>query len=107
MSLGWLFTTVLFFLGPGLADLAHLTWKGWLAIGFLGVFCSGLAYIFWYDALQALPVAQAGAFVYLEPFITVVVAAVLIDEPLVFSALLGGLGILTGVWLVQTKKGRR
>jgi drug/metabolite transporter (DMT)-like permease len=101
MGFGWLFTTVLFLIGPGADEISKLTIPGWLGVFFLGVFCSGLAYIFWYDALQALPVAQAGAFVYLEPFITVVVAAAILDEPLLLAALLGGGLILAGVWLVQ------
>lgn len=102
MGFGWLFTSVLFFSGPGLGEIARLTGPGWLGIGFLGVACSGLAYIFWYDALQALPVAQAGAFVYLEPFVTVVIAALVLAEPLLLASLLGGAAILGGVWLVQS-----
>ena len=101
MGFGWLFTSVLFFGGPGLAEIRQLTLPGWLGVGFLGVFCSGLAYIFWYDALQALPTAQAGAFVYLEPFVTVVVAALVLSEPLLLASLLGGGIILLGVWMVQ------
>jgi len=101
MIFGWLFTSVLFFAGPGLAQLENLDKDGWLAVIFLGVFGSGLAYIFWYDALQNLPVAQAGAFVYIEPFVTVVVAALLLGEAIKGSSLLGGAGILLGVWLVN------
>jgi drug/metabolite transporter (DMT)-like permease len=104
MLFGWLFTSIFFFLGPGLADIANLTLKGWLAVGFLGIFCSGLAYIFWYDALQTLPVAQVGAFVYLEPFITVVIAAVMLSEPLLLVSISGGVLILLGVWLVTAKR---
>jgi drug/metabolite transporter (DMT)-like permease len=112
MGFGWLFTSVLFFAGPGLAEVQQLTLPGWLGVGFLGVFCSGLGYIFWYDALKALPTAQAGAFVYLEPFVTVVVAAVVLNEPLLLSSMVGGGIILLGVWLVQRtvgwgKEGRR
>jgi drug/metabolite transporter (DMT)-like permease len=101
MGLGWLFSTALLITGPGLGEIEQLTLDGWLGIGFLGVFCSGLAYIFWYDALQALPVAQAGAFVYLEPFVTVVLAALILSEPLLLAALAGGAIILLGVWLVN------
>ncbi len=102
MVFGWLFTSVLFLLGSGWTEIANLTWKGWLAISFLGVFCSGISYVFWYDALAVLPVAQTGAFVYLEPFVTVVVAAFVLDEPLLLAGVLGGLAILAGVWLVQS-----
>lgn len=101
MGFGWLFTTLLLIAGPGFNEMTHLSLPGWLGVLFLGVFCSGLAYIYWYDALQALPVAQAGAFVYLEPFITLVVAALVLGEAITPVSLLGGGVILLGVWLVQ------
>jgi drug/metabolite transporter (DMT)-like permease len=107
MGFGWLFSSVLFFAGPGLGQLTQLSRSGWLAIGFLGVFCSGLAYIFWYDALSTLPVAQAGAFVNIEPFVTVFVAALVLGEPLLWTSLLGGGLILVGVILVQAVHARK
>lgn len=103
MTSGWLFISVLFVLGPGLADIAHLDGPGWLGVIFLGVFCSGLAYIFWYDALKILPVAQTGAYLYFEPFVTAVVAAALLNEVLGWSSFLGGAAILLGVWMVNRK----
>jgi drug/metabolite transporter (DMT)-like permease len=79
-----------------------LPWQGWVAtVVVLGVFCSGFAYIFWYDALSVLTVAQTGAFVYLEPFITAVVAAILLDEKLGLLGFIGGITILVGIWLVN------
>lgn len=101
MGFGWLFTTLLLVAGPGFNEIIRLSLPGWLGVVFLGVFCSGLAYIFWYDALQALPVAQAGAFVYLEPFVTLVVAALVLGEIITPASLLGGGVILLGVWMVQ------
>lgn len=103
MGFGWLFTTVLFVTGPGWADIANLTRDGWLAVLFLGVICSGLAYIFWYDALQALPSAQVGVFLYIEPIVTVIIAAILLNEPLITALLAGGAIILFGVWLVNLR----
>lgn len=101
MGLGWVFTSILFFSGPGIAQVSQLTHKGWLGVVFLGVFCSGLAYIFWYDALQALPASQVGVFLYIEPLVTVMVAAAVLGEPLLLASLLGGAIILFGVWLVN------
>ena len=80
MGFGWLFISALFLSGPGLADMQHLTFNGWLGVGFLGIFCSGLAYIAWYDALQALPASQVGVFLYIEPLVTLLVAAVVLGE---------------------------
>ncbi|MDI6693771.1 MAG: DMT family transporter [Anaerolineales bacterium] len=101
MAFGWLFISLLFLSGPGLGEIAHLNREGWLGVGFLGVFCSGFAYIFWYDALQRLSVAQAGVFIYFEPLVTVVVAAYILAEPLLLASLIGGAAILLGVWLVN------
>lgn len=101
MTLGWLFSGVLFFTGPGLKEMLDLTSNGWLGVIFLGVFCSGLAYIAWYDALQVLPTGQLGAFLYLEPPVAVIIAVLILMEPVTWAAMLGGGIILFGVWLVN------
>ncbi|MEK7311030.1 MAG: DMT family transporter [Chloroflexota bacterium] len=107
MGIGWLFTSALFFAGPGMADVARLTRNGWLAVGFLGVFCTGLAYIFYYDALQIIPASRVGVFIYIEPLVTVVLAAIILPEPLNLPTLLGGGIILLGVWLVNRPASRQ
>lgn len=101
MSFGWFFTSILFFAGSETGAMGLIPWDGWIAILFLGIFCSGIAYIFWYDALQVLPVAQTGAFLYLEPIITVIVAAIVLRETILLATLVGGITILIGVWLVN------
>ena len=101
MSFGWLFTSILFLAGSGMQHISAIPWEGWTAITFLGVFCSGIAYIFWYDVLKILPVAQTGAFLYLEPIVTVIVAALVLREWVLWSSLVGGITILLGVWLVN------
>jgi drug/metabolite transporter (DMT)-like permease len=101
MGAGWLFACILFFSGPGMGDIAHLTWRGWLAVLFLGIFCSGIAYICWYDALHALPASQVGAFLYIEPLVTLIVASVILGEAITWASILGGGVILLGVWMVN------
>jgi drug/metabolite transporter (DMT)-like permease len=101
MFLGWIFTSLLFIPSGGWIEIPHLTRNGWIAVLFLGILCSGLAYIAWYDALQALSAAQTGAFLYIEPLVAVVVAAIVLGEPIIWASLLGGAVILIGVWLVN------
>ena len=101
MGFGLVFTSVLLFTGPGLAEISQLDGQGWGAVIFLGVACTGLAYVAWYDALQALPASQAGVFLYLEPLVAVVVAAAVLNEAVVWAGLVGGALILLGVWLVN------
>jgi len=101
MSFGWLFSSILFFSSSGLSQIPFIPWDGWIALIFLGVFCSGIAYIFWYDALKILPVAQTGAFLYFEPIVTVIVASIVIREAILLASVTGGITILIGVWLVN------
>ncbi len=101
MFFGWLFSSVLFIAGGNFAEVPRLTTHGWLGIGFLGVFCSGLAYLAWYDALQALTTASTGAFLYIEPLVAMIVAFFVLAEPVTFAALVGGGIILFGVSLVN------
>lgn len=101
MTFGWLFSTILFLAGPGPAEIGRLTLRGWTGIVFLGLCCSGLAYVFWYDALAHMPASQVGAFLYIEPLVAVAVAGVVLGEAVVPATVLGGAMILLGVWLVN------
>lgn len=107
MFLGWLIVLPFFGLSQPWGDFARLTLSGWTAVTFLGIFCSGIAYIFWYDALAAIDASEAASFIYLEPLITVVVAALLIGEAFTLPTFLGGLTILLGVYLVNRPKANR
>jgi drug/metabolite transporter (DMT)-like permease len=101
MAFGWLFTSVLFITTKSSAEINNLTFNGWMGVAFLGIFCSGLAYIAWYDALKALTTAQTGVFLYIEPLVAVVVAFFILGEAIIPASLIGGAVILFGVWLVN------
>jgi drug/metabolite transporter (DMT)-like permease len=101
MLIGWAFTSILFFATENVSEISNLTARGWTAVAFLGIFCSGLAYIAWYDALQALTTAQTGVFLYIEPLVAVIVAFFLLGEAITFASLVGGGIIILGVWLVN------
>jgi len=101
MGFGWIFTSLWLVSAGRLHDFAQLSAGGWTAVLFLGIFCSGLAYIFWYDALKAIPASQVGSLLYIEPIVAMGVAAVLLQEALLLMELFGGGLILLGVWLVN------
>jgi len=83
------------------AEIGRLSTAGWGAVGFLGLVCSGLAYMLWYQGLEVLPAARAGAFLYLEPLATMVAAPAVLGERVGPATLAGGALILGGVWAVN------
>jgi drug/metabolite transporter (DMT)-like permease len=106
MGLGWLLLLPLFAASAGWRELPGLSPEGWAGLLFLGLFCSGLAYVFWYDALKAAGAGHVASFLYLEPLVTLVVAMALLKERPVIGTLVGGGLILSGVWLVSRHRGR-
>jgi drug/metabolite transporter (DMT)-like permease len=101
MTIGWLLTSVAFVVNKNYIDIPILDLRGWVAIIFLGIFTTGLAYITWFDALAQLPAAQTGAFLFVEPLTSMVVAAIVLNEQITLVSVLGGAIILVGIWLVN------
>jgi len=101
MTAGWVMTTVLFLAGGNWDPIFRLDPSGWAAVAFLGVFCSGLAYVFWYDALKTLPASQAGVLMYLNPASATLVAVLGLGEPMTASVVSGAALIAFGVWQVN------
>jgi drug/metabolite transporter (DMT)-like permease len=103
MTFGWVLGTIPWLATGGPSEIARLSAAGWIAIVFLGVFCSGLAYVFWYDALRVLPTARVGTLLYLEPLVTMVVAALILGESITLTTLVGGAVILVGVQIAARR----
>jgi drug/metabolite transporter (DMT)-like permease len=84
----------------GWRPLASLSGVGWLCLAYLGVGCSGLAFMLYYSALGHMEASRLAAFIYLEPLIAQGLSVAWLDEPLTTSLGLGGTAILAGVYLV-------
>jgi len=101
MTLGWLFTSAAFVAGKNYTEFSLLDTRGWWAMIFLGVLTTGFAYIAWFDALSQLPAAQTGAFLFIEPLTSMVVAANILGEKITLISVFGGVVILFGIWMVN------
>ena len=82
-------------------SVANLSGVGWIAILFLGLLCSGVAYVIWAYALREMESAKVGAYLYFEPFVTVIAAWILLKEDITLFMILSGLIITAGVFLVN------
>jgi drug/metabolite transporter (DMT)-like permease len=85
----------------GLASLGAASSGVWLAIAYLVVFCSVIAYVAYNYALRILPASQAGVFQFLNPVAASLLAQLLLDEPLTPVTALGGLMAIAGVYLAN------
>jgi drug/metabolite transporter (DMT)-like permease len=101
MTIGWLITSVAFVGNRNYFEFTQLDLRGWSAMIYLGVFTTGLAYIAWFDALSQLPAAQTGAFLFIEPLTSMVVASIILSEQITPVSVLGGAVILVGIWMVN------
>ena len=106
MFIGWALTIPFFVAIQGWNEIGNLSLGGWTAIIYLGVFCSGIAYIFWYDALAHIDASQVASFIYVEPIVTIVVAGIILSEPFSPITFVGGLAILLGVYLINRSGAR-
>jgi drug/metabolite transporter (DMT)-like permease len=86
--------------------LFHLSIYAWMGILFLGIFCSGLAYLFWYAALEKKDSSIVGMYLYLEPFVTLIGASLLLGEEIHGITLIGGGLTLAGVYLATRRVSR-
>jgi drug/metabolite transporter (DMT)-like permease len=83
--------------------VVNLSPIGWISIMFLGIICSGAAYALWAQTLKDMSATQAGVFLYLEPFVTLLGAWVLLSEHITALTFLSGITIIGGVILVNRK----
>jgi len=82
-------------------SVVHLSTTGWLMILFLGLFCSGISYVIWAQALRDMESAKVGAFLYFEPLVTVAAAWYFLREEITILMIISGLLITTGVIIVN------
>lgn len=75
-----------------------------LAITFLSACASALAMWLFADVVAALGPERSSAFQYLQPFVTLAVSFLFLDEPFTVPQLVAGPTVLLGVWLVQRAK---
>lgn len=75
----------------------------WLAILFLALFCSIIAYLVYNVALETMDASAVAVFIYLVPLSTIVLAWLVLGEGLTFASGLGGLLVLAGMYIAERK----
>jgi len=103
---GWLFISIQFLGTRSWTEFQQISVAGWSSIVFLGVFCSALAYIFYNEGVKVFTSTQVGIFLYFEPVVATLIAALLLSETFGWGSAIGAGLIIIGVWLVNQRNTR-
>ncbi len=68
---------------------------------FLGMGASAICFATWTFTLRALGAVAASMYIYLVPVVTIVTAAIILHEPLTFTAFAGICLVITGLVIAQ------
>ncbi|GGJ82866.1 DMT family transporter [Deinococcus aquiradiocola] len=89
---------------PGLgAQLAQAPVRAHLAVVYLGVFPSALAYLSWTFAISRVGAGRTTSFLYVSPVFAILIAWLWLHETPALLSVLGGLIAVGGVILVNTR----
>lgn len=88
-------------------DPGAVSTDSWLALGYLVVFGSLIAFTAYAWLLQSAPVSLAATYAYVNPVVAVLLGALILDEALTWPILLGGAIVVAAVCLIVTTERRR
>jgi drug/metabolite transporter (DMT)-like permease len=89
-----------------LLDTAKLTWQVLSAIVFLGIFGTVIGFVWYYEGVKAIGPARTAVFNNLVPVFGVSLSALLLNESILISMVVGGLLVIAGVSLTnRTRQG--
>ena len=75
----------------------------WFILLYLGLLCSGLAFLLWSRALEDVSATKAGAFLFFIPVVSVMFAHFILSEPLDVLFAVGTILVLIGVALTELR----
>ncbi len=84
----------------------HATWTTMLAVGYVAIFPSVVAFASWNRGVEMIGANRAGAFLHLIPLYSAILASTFLGEELMLYHVLGFALILAGVWLAARKSGK-
>ena len=87
-----------------IAELSTISFRTTLAILYLSLICTILAYCLWAYSLKRFELSKAGYYLYLEPVFTILVAPLFIGNQLTICLIIGGILIFIGLLLVNLNK---
>jgi len=86
-----------------LQGLMHYGWSAWIGVFYLGFFGTVLGFVWYYEGIQAIGPTKAGLFINFVPISAIILAFIILDEPLTISLIGGAVLVSTGVYLTNAE----
>ncbi|MFC4388460.1 DMT family transporter [Gracilibacillus marinus] len=99
----WIGTIPFFLFVDGITTISHATMDAHLATIYVGIFPAAIAYVTWAIALSYGNASTISTFLYVEPFIAVIVAWLLLKELPSLISIIGGCIVIVGLIIGQYK----
>ncbi|MFC1233762.1 DMT family transporter [Vibrio sp. F74] len=100
---GLLLLLMVWFFNPNVQMLPELNWEIVAAIGYLALFGTVIPFIWYYQGIKTIGAAQAAVFTNFVPLFGVLFGALLLNEQISLSMLLGTALVITGVVLTNRR----
>lgn len=91
------------FYGGVVNDMCNLSPIGWMSIVYLAVLATVIGFIWFYEGVREIGPTRAGLFINFVPIFAVLLAFVLLKEPITMSLAIGVAAVSFGVYLTNSK----
>lgn len=85
----------------GSVEWSALDWEVWASIAYLGAFGTVIGFVWYYEGVKAIGPSRTAVFNNLVPAFGIVLAALLLGEPILASMVVGGVLTIIGVTLTN------
>lgn len=85
-------------------DVQSLPIQGWVSVAYLGLFGTVLGFVWYYEGVRELGPSRASIFINFVPVFAIVLAFLILGEPITRSLILGGCLVLAGVYLTNRRQ---
>ncbi len=98
--------SMVFWLPLGGWEVLHSGWPtvslpGWLAIGWMAIMSTAIAYLLWFQGLAKVEGSAAASALFIQPLLGTLLAIVLLGDQLTPTTIIGGILIIVSVYVIS------
>ena len=84
-----------------LSDMRHYMVSEWISIFYLGFFGTVLGFVWYYEGIKKIGPTRASLFINFVPITAIILAFLILKEPITLSLFIGTIFVCTGVYLTN------